>query len=187
MDARARFEPQPRARRVRSLINAVLFKAGWFVGVLGAAQGSSAPALAWAGLAIAAALGLAAHPARVGLMVASCTLIGLIADGSLVAFGAVSFPLDPPAVLGVPIWIGGIWLLFATTFDGCLSWLAQRPILAALLGAIGSPLSYRAAQALGALEVADAWPRLLMVSVVWGLLLPIQFAVVRRLVRSGPR
>lgn len=181
MDARSRLRQPERSRRLRTWLNFVVFKLGWIVCVLGAARGQTAPALAWAGLAYGLAVFMARRPAGVALMVPACALLGLAADSLLVARGAIAFPLDPPAVLGMPLWIGAIWIVFATTFGGCLAWLAGRPWIAFLAGAVGSPLSFRAAASLGALEVAPGGVQLATVSVVWGLLLPLEFALARRL------
>ena len=165
--------------RGRVLLNFTLFQVGWFVCVLGAARGSTLLPVLYALGVAAVSLAGSPHRARLLAMLRACSLLGLVVDGLLVAYGSIGFPLDPPAALGMPLWIGAIWLLFATTFDGCMAWLRDRPALTFVAGAVGSPLSYRAAESLGALEVREGWTHVLAVGLAWGLLLVVQFRMVR--------
>lgn len=78
-------------------------------------------------------------------------VLGVVLDGALLHGGALRFPGAPGPV--PPLWMVALWVGFATTLNGSLRWLAGRPLVAAALGALAGPLSYRAGVALGALEV----------------------------------
>ena len=83
------------------------------------------------------------------------------------------FAADPVHAAGAPLWIAALWALFATLQRHGLAWLARRPALAALFGLVGSPLSYAAAERLGAVEVHDAFARgPLVLGVTWAAAVP---------------
>ena len=68
----------------------------------------------------------------------------------------------------IPFWLIVLWALLATTLNHCLAWTAQPRWRAALLGAIGGPLSYYAGQRLGAVTFPfGVWPTLLGLGVLW--------------------
>jgi hypothetical protein len=79
-------------------------------------------------------------------------LLGSLADCGLAALGLLAYPMAPP---GWPAWlvppfIASLWIAFATLPHVSLAWLAPRPALAALLGALGGPLSFAAGVNAGA-------------------------------------
>ena len=140
---------------MRNLWNFVFFQAGWFVAVEGAARGSM-----WAGPAAVAVVALihlllVSGRGRELLFLLGVGLAGTLVDSGLAWLGATSYPTSteawPYAV--VPPWITSLWLGFATLPRRSLAWLAPRPRLAVLFGAIGGPLSYLAGVRLGAVGV----------------------------------
>jgi hypothetical protein len=60
-----------------------------------------------------------------------------------------------------------LWMAFATTLNHSLRWLASRPWVAALAGAIGGPLAYLAGAKLGALTLAAPTPALILIAGLW--------------------
>jgi hypothetical protein len=154
---------------VRNLANFVLFQIGWFACVCGAAEGSL-----WSGplvvlLVIAVHLKFVARPAnrcRELQYILAVGLFGLLADTGLSILGATRYPSSAStwATVIAPPWITALWLLFATLPHHSLRWLAGRPWLAILFGAIGGPLSYLAGSRLGAVGIGE--PPLL----TWGAL-----------------
>ncbi len=170
------------------MVNVVLFQAGWFVCVLGAARGwTPAPELCGP-VVVALTLLLAPRAAATLAMVLACSALGLLVDGTLIRLGLVVFPAETPALLGVPFWIASLWLLFATTFDGCLRWLRGRPATAVVLGLIGSPLSYTAAERLDALTLGPDLTTLAAIGLGWGAMMPLQVGLAARIVGAdrGP-
>jgi hypothetical protein len=67
-----------------------------------------------------------------------------------------------------PPWMAALWPNFVTTLHTSLGWLAGRYRLAALLGAVGGPLSYYAGARLGALTFpSDPTFSLIVLAAVW--------------------
>jgi hypothetical protein len=87
------------------------------------------------------------------------------------AIGLLSF--TGQLVLGIPLWLVVLWLLFSGTLFHSLAFLQQRLLLAAILGAAAGPLSYLAGMRLGAAtSTHDAWTVALAMAPAWALLLP---------------
>jgi len=161
--------------------NFILFQAGWFACVLGAARG-----FPWQG----ALLGLliagfivyrSTQPRRELALVAAAALGGLAFDSGLALSGWVNFEAAVPVASLAPVWMVVLWALFATTLNVSLRWLRQWPALGALFGAVGGPVAYYAGEKLGALQFADPVPGLAAVAAGWALATPLLFALARRL------
>ena len=66
-----------------------------------------------------------------------------------------------------------LWMLFASTLNASMGWLAGRFAVAAALGAVFGPLSYLAGARLGAIELhANTAVSLTAIAVVWAGALP---------------
>lgn len=151
---------------MKSALQFVLFQGLWFAAVLGAARG-----LPWLGL-VALAPYLAAHRlflGESGARLARGTALGLAgaaADCALAAVGLLRYPHSPeawPSAL-VPPWIVALWIAFALLPAHSLAWLAPRPRLAFLLGALGGPLSALGGVRAGALALGE--PRALALALL---------------------
>jgi hypothetical protein len=156
---------------VRNLLNFALFQAAWFVAVSGVARGAGAVVtpLATVGALVVLHLAFVVRPGarRRELRLLACVgLAGTVADSLLLAAGATAYPNVPEGWPGalVPPLISGMWIAFATLLRHSLGWLAGRPLLATVLGAVGGPLSYLAGTRLGAVAVGD------QPALTWGLL-----------------
>jgi hypothetical protein len=104
--------------------------------------------------------------------------VGVAADALLSALGVYEFP---GGVL-VPFWLCCLWLAFAAALGRSLAWLAGRPALASLAGAVAFPLNYWAGQRAGAVDFGYELPATLAVlAITWGLLLPLMFRLGARL------
>lgn len=171
-----------------NLVNFALFQIGWFACVLGAAD--PRPAMAWAGplvvlLLLAVHLGRSRESSSELRLLIGVGLFGFAVDSVLSATDVLRYEDRLVAWLAPP-WIVALWLMFAATFRHSLAWLAPRPAVAFLLGAVGGPLSYAAGARLGALE----WPEnvvrsALVTSVVWGLAVPLCLAAAHRRLEVG--
>lgn len=160
-----------------SALTFITLQAGWFACVLGAAAGR--PLLGVVFVALVAVVHLVRRDDRRGLafMLGAATVVGLVSDGSLALAGILVFP--PQAALGwpVPIWMLALWVNFALAIDS-LAWFAPRPLLAALAGAVGGPLSYLAGARLGAVTLLPSEPvALAVIAVVWLLAMPLLLCV----------
>jgi hypothetical protein len=162
-------------------INVAAFQVGWFACVWGAAHG-----LAWAGTATVIAVVLwhllqAHRPGEEAALLLVVGLIGAVWDSASSSLGWTSFPSQTTAAGTAPYWMIALWPLFATTFNVSLRWLKPHLRLAALLGAVGGPISYYAGARLGALEFADLARGLLTEAVGWAVLMPLLLVLARRL------
>jgi hypothetical protein len=168
------------------LLNLTLYEIGWFACVLGAARGwsSAGATLALALTAIHILLSIERRSEL--LLVLSVGLIGTTLETLLLPFDVLVFESHAPEARLPPLWIAALWLQFATLLNFALDWLAGRPLLAFLAGAVGGPLAFVAGEALGAAAIGEPRLRsLAALALVWGCVLPLLFALAARL--SGPR
>jgi hypothetical protein len=141
---------------MRNVVNYVLFQAGWL-----ACVGAALDGYMWLGpitvLGIVVLhLTLITKPERRRrelALFAGAGALGMLADSLLAAIGLVTYPTSAEArpFAIAPPWIIALWVLFATLPAHSLGWLQGRLRLAALLGAIGGPLSFLAGERLGAI------------------------------------
>lgn len=141
---------------MKRLANFLLFQIGWTIAVAGAARGAI-----WLGPVVMAVVvgvhvGMVSDRARQLRYILLVGLFGTLADTLLASLGATSYPSSAPhwPFAFAPPWISALWIGFATLPRFSLAWLAQRPWLAALLGATGGPLSYFAGVRMGAVGVS---------------------------------
>jgi len=159
------------------LINLLGYQITWFVTVMGANHGKSAPA--W----IAASLLCAGHLAASSWrwldvrLLALAAMLGIFLDGLLASTGLLHYsPATPAVPIGdCPLWILALWFAFSTTLTRSLGWLRGRIGWAVLLGAAGGPLSYwAAARGWGVVTFeSPAWRGLLALAIGWGMSLAI--------------
>jgi hypothetical protein len=161
------------------VLNAALYQAGWLACTLGAAHGWR-----WAGPAAVAAI-VAWHLARASRPAAELRLVAIAAAGglffetALMQSGWLAYAGGPGPVELAPLWIVALWALFATTFNVSLRALRARPVLAAILGAVGGPAAYYAGARLGALELVSPIPALAAIAIVWAIATPVLMRVAR--------
>jgi type III secretory pathway component EscS len=174
--------------RARILIF-LLYEALWFAVVIAAGHDHG-----W----LASALGLAfvlwqsvatAERTVAWKLAVLAVLLGIAVDGGATGLGVVHYAaMDPlPFPGGPPCWILGLWASFAVTLPGPMRWLAGRPITAALLGAIGGPLSYAGAQrGWSAVSFpAPAWQGYLWLAVSWAVAMAVLAIALGRLTSGG--
>lgn len=169
------------ATRSAVAVNFLLFQAGWFACVLGAARG-----FPWQGalvaLLIAAFIVFRSRNPRDELsLVLVAALAGFAFDSVLAMTGWVSFAGAVPLSALAPVWMVALWALFATTLNVSLRWLREWPVLGVLFGAIGGPVAYYAGERLGALQFADPLLGLTAVAAGWALATPLLSALALRL------
>lgn len=176
------------------VLNAVAYQLVWFATVLGAGRG-----LWWPGpLAVLAFavlhLGVVVRDRDVRrrdlALVAAAVACGLVIDGVLSGSGAIVFAASRPALPpgGAPLWMLTLWAAFALTLRHSLRAVTARPVLAALLGAVGGPLAYLgAARATGAVMFPEpSGATLLMLGGGWCLALGLLAMLASRPVDATP-
>jgi hypothetical protein len=155
------------------VINLLAFDAAWFVTVKGAAQG-----LPWLGPVVTLAvlayhLGTSRQRGAEWRLAVFALFLGLLTDSLLLATGWIAYP-NGQWIPGVaPYWIVMMWVLFATTLNVSLRWLHGRPRLAALLGAVGGPVSYFAGAKIGAMTFVSTAPAMVALAIAWGVAMPL--------------
>ena len=153
--------------------NFFLYQLGWFACVLGA--GMDRP-----GLGMASALALAVVHLRLSggtlrqlTLMATAGVIGLTIDTLQLWWGVFSFPHGVIVRWLAPLWVGVLWMQFATILPFSLRWLSRRYWLSLVLGLLGGPLAYYTGEKAGAVHFLP--PRFLhfaVVGVVWSFALP---------------
>ncbi len=165
---------------MRVLWNVFAFQAGWFACVLGAANESP-----WLGviavvvLVVLHAL-LAQKPFDELRLIGSAALIGFVWETFLVNTGWLVYSSETPVAGLAPVWIVALWANFATTLNLSLHWLKGRWVLAAILGAVGGPLSYFAGATLGGAVFTHPSAAALSLAVGWAILMPMLVIIATR-------
>ena len=146
----------------------------WFSAVLGAARGQ----LWLASIVLIGFVFWEFRPTRrvygdFQLMLVT-VLLGLILDTTWVRLGWLHYTGAWAISERAPLWILFLWAGLALTINHSLAWLQSRLMLAALLGAIFSPLSYLAAARLEAVTIVSEPESLFIaLSLSWAIVLPL--------------
>lgn len=146
---------------------------------------SAARGVAWIGITLVIVF-VSAHLLRVARPLEELKfLIGVVVIGgawetALVFCGVLDYPASPGIGRSAPLWILALWGSFAAQFNTTYRWLKPRIPVAALLGAVAGPLSFRAGAALGALRFANPWQAAAVLAIGWAVLLPIMALMARR-------
>ena len=142
---------------MRNAANFLFFQAFWFAAVAGAARG-----WLWAGPA-ACFLFLLMHlrmvPAqrmRELAYVLTVGALGTTVDTGMKALGAIAYPAAETWTSPlVPPYIASLWVAFAMLPRFSLGWLSGKPLLGALLGGVGGPLSFYAGTRFGVVGLGE--------------------------------
>jgi hypothetical protein len=113
--------------------------------------------------------------------------LGFVAESFLVAAGLVRYSASWPTETLAPTWIVALWFAFSTTLETTRRLLGSHSLVkSTLLGLVLGPLSYLAAERLGALTFAQSpWAGYLAVTVLWGVAYPGLLAVEGRLAQAN--
>ena len=163
------------ARWPRLLINVAGNQAVWFIAVVAASYGRAWPGVLAAAVFVGGHV-LAATRPRVELkLVAAALACGLVVDGIAASQGWLRYaaPLSVGRALS-PAWILALWASFAVTLNVAMRSVQRRLWLGALVGGIGAPLAYLAAErGWGAVHFADpAWKGVAWLALAWAMALP---------------
>jgi len=157
-------------------VNQLFFQASWPACVVGAAHG-----LLWPGLLVVGAFALwQLAPARRHPLDLRCIthffMLGLVLDSLWPAIGLVEYATSWPHPAVAPVWLLLLWISLALAVNHSLSIFKRRWDLFMLLAAVGSPLSYSAGAAFGAVEWTGptVWV-VLCLGPVWALLVGLGF------------
>lgn len=155
------------------VLNFVACQAAWSACVLGGANDRPLAGALVAAAVIALHLVLAKRAAPEAMLIAAAAAIGLIWDSALIAIGLFTYPSGILAPGLAPYWMVALWAVFATSLNLSMGFLKGRLWLAALVGAVGGPLSYAAGGRLGGLEMSDPMLALGAQALGWAVLMPL--------------
>ncbi len=153
-------------------LNFLGFQLVWWICVLGAAAGHPHWGPLTAGVFLLLHLTMTVDARDQTGLILGAAALGFAADSVLSGLGAFSFHGNEPGEWLSPLWMVALWMAFAATLRSSLGWLLGRPWLAALLGAVGGPLSYLAGARLGAIDLKGTWA-LFVVGLVWAAATPL--------------
>lgn len=171
----------------RTVVNVVLFQLAWFACVVSAANELALLGTLSAVAVVGIHLTLVERARPELLLILAAALIGAAWESVVIASGLLTYPSGFFAPGIAPHWIIAMWALFATTLNVSLGWLRDRAWLAAVLGAVGGPLSYLAGNRLGAVEIADIATALGAQAAGWAVLMPALIWLATRLNGAEPR
>jgi len=165
-------------RRLSIIVNAILFQITWFACVIGSTYNLILPgALACMALFIWQWSPKRRHPTD-GLLVITSIILGLSVDSLWLQLELFSFTYQWPIEGVAPAWIIILWIGFALTINHSLGWLKMHPLLPALMGLIGGPLSYLAGAKLGAMNYqADHLLICASLGIVWAIALTLLYLI----------
>jgi hypothetical protein len=155
------------------LLNFAMFYLGWFACVMGAGHGQL-----WLGPSVVAALVLihlylTPRPAQETSLILVVGIFGFAIDTLQASAGLYAFTRTSAAPWLCPLWMVALWMIFATTLNASMAWLAGRYRLAAALGALCGPVSYVAGARFGAIELpTHASASLVGIAIVWACVMP---------------
>jgi hypothetical protein len=166
-------------------ITLLAHQATWFAAVIGASKGSGGSGVLAVVLFVAWRLAISPHRGLEARLGALALALGWGLESLWVGLGLVSYAA--PAGLGLaPAWILALWVGFALTVVPLLGALHARPLVAALVGAVGGPSAYwGAGEGWGAVQLAE--PTGLALSALafgWALAMPLLMTVARRGLRA---
>ncbi|MEZ0603574.1 DUF2878 domain-containing protein [Paraburkholderia sp. IW21] len=166
--------------RTRAGLYFVVCQAGWFVCVLSAARGAGWLGMLFAACAVAWHLARVAEPLREARLLVVTVWVGMMWESLLVYSGLLSYPSGTFVEGLAPYWLSALWALFAIQFNTVFAWLRARTLLAALLGAIAGPMSFRAGAALGAVRFNKPVAAWIVLALGWAVLLPALLRLAQR-------
>lgn len=154
-------------------LNFIGCQVAWSACVLGGANDRALAGTLVAAAVIVLHLTLARRPAPEALLIVAASLIGLVWDSTLIAIGLFTYPSGVLVPGLAPYWMIALWAVFATSLNLSMGFLKGRLWLAALVGAVGGPLSYAAGGRLGGLEMSEPMLALGAQALGWAVLLPV--------------
>ena len=151
---------------INKVINFVLLQLIWFTMVIGAAYQH-----VWLGIGLVIVfLVWQLHPSHRKKndlkIVITLALSGLLLDSLWLQLGLISYQVQWPFNFMAPLWILMLWIAFALTVNHSLAWVFKHKVAGFLFVAIGGPMTYLAAEQIGAVTLHQ--PQLAFVLLVGG-------------------
>lgn len=159
----------------KNILNLVLYQIGWSVCVIA----GGAYAVIYTCLALIVHLYYISERHSEWCFIGLLTLSGCLWEITTVKLGIIEY--GNSWLLGIPLWLICIWLLFATTFLHGLYWLNPHLRIAALCSAVFGPMTYWFGTRLTDAQFTSNLPvSLLVMAVGWSLIFPAGLYFARR-------
>lgn len=159
---------------VPRIFNSIAFYGGWTALVAYAAAGQPIRGLLVLAAIMVVHFILSHQRLKDVLFLLTVTLAGCLVDVGLLTGGVLTYA-SPNGWYEwlLPLWMAGVYLLFAAAVDYSLFWLREYPVAAAVLGAMGGISSYIAGAKLGAVQfLLPNGLSLLVIGIVWFVFMP---------------
>ncbi len=162
-------------------VNAIAYQLVWFAAVIGANHDLAWPGVLAALVFLTATLRSSPHRALDLRLITLAMLCGLVIDTACAWLELVHYaaPMAGPWPFIAPSWILALWASFSATLTRSMRWLLPRPWLGVLLGALGAPLAYRGAAALGTsvILIPPTWQALVALGTGWAVAMAMLLSV----------
>lgn len=150
-----------------NIVNFVLFQLVWIGFVFGAAEN-----YIWVGcLFLTLLLVWQLWPSRRAdsdfFVIGASAAFGFVLASAWSVSGLITYDSHWPLNEIAPWWIIALWVAFGASFNHSLAWIQKSPYLAGLLAAIGGPVSYLAAERVGAVIIFKPFLTLGLMAVGW--------------------
>ncbi len=168
-----------------NLANFLMFQAGWFLTVIGAANGM--PWLSLLALLVMVPLHCfcVGSSAIVDLKLMGLALFfGLLWETLVLSTGWIAWPSGVVVEALPPYWILSMWVQFAMILNRSLGWLQPYMWLSVLFGSVGGPLAYYAGFRLGALQLIEPVNAMLLIGAGWAVITPLLMYAARVMTRQ---
>ena len=149
------------------LINLAIFQIGWMVCVIG----GDVYALAYTLFAVVIHQAFVVEHKSEWQFILIVTAVGCLWDSLMALSGVMIYP--DSTLIGIPVWLICLWVLFAMTFMHALSWLRRYLWLAAVFAGVFGPVSYWLGGELSAADLgAPVTLSLAIMAAGWAILFP---------------
>ena len=168
-----------------NIVNFVLFQLVWIGFVFGAQEN-----FIWLGcLLLGLMLLWQLWPTRRNesdvIVILTSGMCGFVLATAWSASGLIIYDNHWPINQLAPWWIVALWLAFGAAFNHSLAWVQKSPYLAGALAAVGGPVSYLAAERVGAVIIHNPWLTLSAMAVGWFVIAFLLTLLVQRYGQSG--
>lgn len=165
----------------KNIFNILGFQLSWWACVIGAQRGYIYFGPLVMAIFLAVHLFLTGRNRSEINFIAVVGLLGILVDTAFLHSSFIFYEGRTFSSLA-PLWIIAMWLGFSATLNHSLAWLDGKWVHSFILGAVFGPMSYIAGLKFGAINFNISILTITILSVVWGLTLPIMFLLNRKIV-----